>query len=59
MNIKKMTEVFEEAANKKGYFFDKDDLGMYEDMFLREAWEIFGCLDFEKICEALGDNKNN
>jgi len=40
---------FENAAKKKGYSFDRDNLGRYEDNWLQEAWEIFGLIDLRKI----------
>jgi len=36
---------FENGARKKGYCFEKDELGRYEDNWLQEAWEIFMLID--------------
>ena len=43
--FEKMRIAFENAARKKGYSFDKDEFGRYEDKWLREAWEIFSSID--------------
>lgn len=48
----KMQIAFENAARKKGYCFDKDELGRYEDNWLQEAWEIFGLVNFDELSEV-------
>jgi hypothetical protein len=45
---------FENGAKKKGYSFEKDELGNYEDNWLQEAWEIFFLIDLNKAL-----NKNS
>ncbi len=42
-------QAFEEAASKKGYCFDKDDVGRYEDIFLQEAYEIFMSINLKDL----------
>jgi len=44
-----MKIAFENAAKKKGYSLDQDQLGRYEDIYLQEAWEIFSLIDLKKI----------
>ena len=47
--MKKMVVAFENAAAKKGYSFDKDELGRYQDNWLQEAWEIFSLIDLKTL----------
>ena len=47
-NHEKMQAAFESAAKKKGYFFNKDFLGMYKDKGLQEAWELFNLVDLKE-----------
>ena len=48
-NHEKMQAAFESAAKKKGYLFDKDFLGMYKDIGLQEAWELFMLVDLKEV----------
>ena len=48
VNYEAMRLAFENGAKKKGYCFDKDEFGRYEDNWLQEAWEIFFLIDLEK-----------
>jgi len=45
----KMVAAFEESAEKRGYSLSRDDVGLYEDQWLQEAWEVFAGVDFNKI----------
>lgn len=46
---KRRVIAFENAARKKGYSFDRDELGRYQDNWLQEAWEIFNMIDLKDI----------
>jgi len=48
-DYEKMRLAFENAAKKKGYSMDKDELGRYEDNWLQEAWEIFNLIDLKAL----------
>ncbi len=48
----RMVVAFENSAKKKGYSFDKDDLGRYQDSWLQEAWEIFFLVNFDELSEV-------
>ena len=48
-NYKLARAAFEKSATKKGYSFDQDKLGFYEDMYLQEAWEIFIAVDLKML----------
>ncbi len=48
-NYEQARIAFENSAKKKGYCFDKDDVGRYEDNWLQEAWEIFSGINFNEL----------
>ena len=48
----RMVIAFENGAKKKGYSFDKDDVGRYKDNWLQEAWEIFCLVNFDELSEV-------
>ena len=48
-DYQKMQLAFENAAKKKGYSFEKNELGKYEDNWLQEAWEIFSLIDLKTL----------
>jgi len=53
MSREKSRVEFEKAASKKGYCFDVDDVGRYEDTFLQEAWEIFSLINLRSLLTGL------
>ena len=51
-----MVIAFESGAKKKGYSFEKDELGRYVDNWLQEAWEIFGLIDLESLVVGISNS---
>lgn len=45
----RMVVAFENGAKKKGYSFERDETGRYEDNWLQEAWEIFCLVNFDEL----------
>jgi len=45
----KMVAAFEKGAAKKGYSFERDEVGRYEDNWLQEAWEVFCLIDTKSL----------
>lgn len=48
-DYEKLKLAFENGAKKKGYSFDRDEYGRYEDNWLQEAWEIFFLIDLRDL----------
>ena len=48
-----LSQAFQKAAAKKGYCFDVDDVGRYEDHHLQECWEVFSLVNFKELNKEL------
>lgn len=49
VNWEEMQVLFEDAAIKKGYCFDRDTTGKYVDIYLQEAWELFCLIKWQSL----------